>query len=82
MRSLPPKLRRLGFVTTMACGLSLLGIGVAGVAAIDERLEAASSGPVDVRFIDYRMDRKEGQPDRGCRKERESDRKDRQSDAF
>jgi hypothetical protein len=73
MRSLPPKLRRLGFVATLACGVSLLGVGVTGVAALDDRLEVASSGPPDARFIEYRMNRDDAPKHNRCRRDRESD---------
>jgi hypothetical protein len=78
MRWFAPKargLRRLGFVATIASGLSLLAIGVTGVAAIDDRLEVVSSGPgpPQAEFIDYRQERDQGPlPHRDCPRDRES----------
>jgi hypothetical protein len=77
MRWFAPKargLRRLGFVATIASGLSLLAIGVTGVAAIDDRLEVVSSGPgyPEAEFIDYRPSRDGPLPHRDCPRDRES----------
>jgi hypothetical protein len=76
MRWFAPKargLRRLGFLATIASGLSLLAIGVTGVAAIDDRLEVVSSGPSEAEFIDYRPDRDQPLPHRDCPGDRELD---------
>jgi hypothetical protein len=64
-------LRRLGLVATMSSGLGLLGAGVTGVAAIDDRLEVAASGPAKVRFIDHRLESRERPHRRPCRKDRD-----------
>jgi hypothetical protein len=74
MRSFAPNgrgLRRLGLAATMASGVTLLGVGVNGVAAIDDRLEIAASRPAKTKFIDQRLESGERPHHRRCHRDRD-----------